>query len=137
MKTKLTPVIATALICCFPIIAAVAQSTQPMMKAAVEAILPITPHGLPTLLRGCVVGPAQRVDAAGKQPCEIRKGQPSPRANATLTTDGARETVRRIATRYVGDFFGEAYAAEGDNDTLIRIESQEIRAWDFKDDLER
>ena len=47
------------------------------------------------------------------------------------------ETVRRIATRYVGEFFGEAYAAEGDNDTLIRIESQEIRAWDFKDDLER
>ncbi len=35
MKTKLTPVIATVLISCFPIIAAVAQSTQPMMKAAV------------------------------------------------------------------------------------------------------
>src|SRR5439155_21318761 len=35
MKIKPTPVIATALICCFPIVAAVAQSTQPMMKAAV------------------------------------------------------------------------------------------------------
>jgi len=35
MKTKLVPVIATVLISCFPIIAVVAQSGQPLMKAAV------------------------------------------------------------------------------------------------------
>ena len=59
------------------------------------------------------------------------------RGEAILTTEGAKETARRIATHYVGEFFGEAYAAEGGNDTLIRLEPAEVRAWDFKDDLER
>src|SRR5438132_327467 len=35
MKTKIVPVVATVLISCFPIIAVVAQSAQPLMKAAV------------------------------------------------------------------------------------------------------
>jgi NADPH:quinone reductase-like Zn-dependent oxidoreductase len=35
MKTKIVPVVATVLISCFPIISIVAQSAQPLMKAAV------------------------------------------------------------------------------------------------------
>lgn len=46
MKTKLVPVVATVLIGCFPIIAVVAQSTQPMMKAAV-----LHEHGGPEVLK--------------------------------------------------------------------------------------
>ena len=59
------------------------------------------------------------------------------RGEATLETEGAKETARRIAVHYLGEFFGEAYATEGGNDTLIRLEPRHIRAWDFKDDLER
>ena len=46
MKTKLVPVVATVLIGCFPIIAVVAQSAQPMMKAAV-----LHEHGGPEVLK--------------------------------------------------------------------------------------
>ena len=46
MKTKLIPVVAAMLIGCFPIIAVVAQSAQPMMKAAV-----LHEHGGPEVLK--------------------------------------------------------------------------------------
>ena len=59
------------------------------------------------------------------------------RGEATLVTEGAKETAKRIAVHYLGDFFGSAYAEEGGNDTIIRLAPTKIRAWDFKDDLER
>jgi NADPH:quinone reductase-like Zn-dependent oxidoreductase len=46
MKTKLIPVLAALLIGCFPFVAAVAQSAQPMMKAAV-----LHEHGGPEVLK--------------------------------------------------------------------------------------
>jgi NADPH:quinone reductase-like Zn-dependent oxidoreductase len=46
MKTKIVSVVATVLISCFPIIALVAQSAQPMMKAAV-----LHEHGGPEVLK--------------------------------------------------------------------------------------
>jgi NADPH:quinone reductase-like Zn-dependent oxidoreductase len=46
MKTKLAPVVATVLISCFPINAVVAQSAQPLMKAAV-----LHEHGGPEVLK--------------------------------------------------------------------------------------
>src|SRR5438309_1817936 len=46
MKTKLVPGLATGLISCFPIIAVVAQSAPPLMKAAV-----LHDYGSPEVLK--------------------------------------------------------------------------------------
>ena len=46
-----------------------------------------------------------------------------------------RDLVREIAVRYMGAEQGEAYAARAGDDTLIRLEPGQIRAWDFADDL--
>jgi PPOX class probable F420-dependent enzyme len=43
--------------------------------------------------------------------------------------------VRDIASRYLGDDEGSAYADRGSDDTLIRLEPRDLRAWDFADDL--
>ena len=40
-----------------------------------------------------------------------------------------------IASRYIGAHLGEAYAEQGADDTLIRLEPGHVRAWDFKDEL--
>lgn len=45
------------------------------------------------------------------------------------------EVVRAIAVRYLGAEEGEAYAAGGLDDTLVRLEPGRIRAWDFADQL--
>jgi PPOX class probable F420-dependent enzyme len=44
------------------------------------------------------------------------------------------DVVRDIAVRYLGVEKGEAYVADGHDDTLIRLEPGRIRAWDFADD---
>jgi PPOX class probable F420-dependent enzyme len=46
-----------------------------------------------------------------------------------------RDLVREIAVRYLGADEGEAYAARAGDDTLIRLEPGDVRAWDFADDL--
>jgi PPOX class probable F420-dependent enzyme len=56
-------------------------------------------------------------------------------AEARLTTDGAAETARRIATRYLGEEGGAAYADGATDDQLIRLEPGRLRAWDFADDF--
>jgi PPOX class probable F420-dependent enzyme len=43
--------------------------------------------------------------------------------------------VLEIAVRYLGEEEGGAYAAGGEDDTLIRLEPGRLRAWDFVDDL--
>jgi PPOX class probable F420-dependent enzyme len=51
--------------------------------------------------------------------------------------EDAADTVRRIAIRYLGERDGAAYA-DGDgaaDDTLIRLEPGDVRAWDFADQL--
>ncbi len=55
-------------------------------------------------------------------------------ARATLLRADA-DVVRGIAARYLGDEGGEAYADRGYDDTLIRLEPERLRAWDFTDDL--
>jgi PPOX class probable F420-dependent enzyme len=45
--------------------------------------------------------------------------------------DGA---VRRIATRYLGESDGAAYARRAHDDTLIRLVPGRLRAWDFADE---
>jgi PPOX class probable F420-dependent enzyme len=44
------------------------------------------------------------------------------------------DVVREIAVRYLGAEEGGAYAADGFDDTLIRLEPGRLRAWDFADD---
>jgi hypothetical protein len=41
--------------------------------------------------------------------------------------------VRRIASRYLGERDGAAYAESAGDDTLIRLEPGRLRAWDFPD----
>jgi PPOX class probable F420-dependent enzyme len=45
---------------------------------------------------------------------------------------GDPETGHRIASRYIGD--DRAGEWIGPNDVVIRIEPEDLRAWDFKDD---
>ena len=42
--------------------------------------------------------------------------------------------VRRIATRYLGERGGAAYAQRASDDTLIRLAPGRLRAWDFADE---
>ncbi len=51
-----------------------------------------------------------------------------------LLENGARETARAIAVRYLGEE-GEAYAAGGHDEIVIRLEPGTLRAWDFADDF--
>ena len=46
----------------------------------------------------------------------------------------AGDAVRRIASRYLGDEGGTAYADGAGDDTLIRLEPGRLRAWDFADE---
>ena len=55
------------------------------------------------------------------------------RGRARLLPEEAPAAVRRIAVRYLGPEDGEAYAASGGDDMLIRLEPGVLRAWDFAD----
>jgi PPOX class probable F420-dependent enzyme len=57
------------------------------------------------------------------------------RGRASLAEVGAHDAALRLAVRYLGREQGEAYAARGADDTLIRLEPGRLRAWDFADDL--
>jgi len=60
------------------------------------------------------------------------------RCRATLTPEPGGATTIRLAVRYLGETRGRAYAATLGDDTLIRLEPdgpEELRAWDFADDL--
>jgi hypothetical protein len=57
------------------------------------------------------------------------------RTHVRLLTAGAGQATRRIATRYLGEALGGAYADAGRDDLLVRLEPGELRAWDFADDL--
>ena len=56
------------------------------------------------------------------------------RTRATLVAEGAQETAREIAGRYLGVEAGEAYAAGQVDDVVIRLEPGALRAWDFADE---
>jgi PPOX class probable F420-dependent enzyme len=61
------------------------------------------------------------------------------RTIARLITDGAQETARRIAARYIGAAQGADYvASSGGHDVIVRLEPSDVadvRAWDFADDF--
>jgi PPOX class probable F420-dependent enzyme len=45
------------------------------------------------------------------------------------------DMTRTIASRYLGEREGAAYADSAGDDTLIRLEPGRLRAWDFADEL--
>jgi hypothetical protein len=55
------------------------------------------------------------------------------RGSAQLITRGVDVAVRRIASRYLGSDVRAAYADNGADDLLIRLEPGDLRAWDFAD----
>lgn len=57
------------------------------------------------------------------------------RAAARLVTGEVGDAVQRIASRYLGEQAGTAYAEQGADDVLIRLEPGTLRAWDFADDF--
>lgn len=56
------------------------------------------------------------------------------RCRARLLAEGGRETARRLAIRYLGEAEGAAYAERLVDETLVRLEPGELRAWDFADE---
>jgi PPOX class probable F420-dependent enzyme len=54
---------------------------------------------------------------------------------AQVRLEDAGDAVRSIATRYLGERDGAAYADSAGDDTLIRLEPGRLRAWDFADQL--
>ncbi|HET7760185.1 MAG TPA: TIGR03618 family F420-dependent PPOX class oxidoreductase [Gaiellaceae bacterium] len=57
------------------------------------------------------------------------------RATAQLSEPEDRTVVRRIAARYLGPEAGGRYAESSGDDLLVRLEPDELRAWDFADDF--
>ena len=60
------------------------------------------------------------------------------RGTPRLLEDGTTyaSVLRRIATRYLGESSGTAYAnAAGSRGLVIRLEPDELRGWDFVDDF--
>jgi hypothetical protein len=55
------------------------------------------------------------------------------RTEAQLLAAG--DAIREIAVRYLGERDGAAYADGAGDDTLIRLEPGQLRAWDFSDQL--
>jgi PPOX class probable F420-dependent enzyme len=57
------------------------------------------------------------------------------RCRPRLVPDPEDRVGIRLAVRYLGEERGRAYAAELRDDTVIRLEPGDVRAWDFADDL--
>lgn len=60
------------------------------------------------------------------------------RGVAQFVEQGAAETARRIAVRYLGEEVGAAYTANAndEDDVVVRIEPGHVRAWDFADEYD-
>jgi PPOX class probable F420-dependent enzyme len=52
---------------------------------------------------------------------------------ATFTQEGFRETLLRVAVRYLGDEAGRAYVETAGDDVVVRLVPGQVRAWDFND----
>jgi PPOX class probable F420-dependent enzyme len=57
------------------------------------------------------------------------------RGAARLSAEDGRDTLRRIAVRYLGDREAEAYVAGATwEDVVLRLEPGHLRVWDFVDE---
>lgn len=52
---------------------------------------------------------------------------------ATFTRDGFKETLVRVAVRYLGEARGRAYVETAGDDIVVRLVPGQVRAWDFTD----
>jgi PPOX class probable F420-dependent enzyme len=57
------------------------------------------------------------------------------RCDVRLVTTDVEEATLRIASRYLGADGAAAYAEDGGDDLLIRLEPGVLRTWDFADDV--
>ena len=87
----------------------------------------------------------------GRDDVKVRQLRRDPRANivvyehvppyrgievrAEARLEDAGDAVRQIASRYLGERDGAAYAEGSGDDTLIRLEPGRLRAWDFADQM--
>src|SRR5436190_4040372 len=53
---------------------------------------------------------------------------------ARVHNEGVEDTARLIATRYLGEEAGAAYAERMRDDVVVRLEPGGLRAWDFSDE---
>ena len=56
------------------------------------------------------------------------------RTQPSISSEGAHDTAREIAVRYLGVEAGEAYVADATDDVVIRLEPGRLRVWDFSDE---
>jgi PPOX class probable F420-dependent enzyme len=67
--------------------------------------------------------------------CESRPPYRGIEVQGEARLEAAGGATRRIATRYLGEHDGAAYAQRAADDTLIRLAPGRLRAWDFSDEL--
>src|SRR2546423_112872 len=53
---------------------------------------------------------------------------------AHVHSEGVQDAARLIATRYLGEEAGAAYAERMRDDVVVRLEPGRVRAWDFSDE---
>jgi PPOX class probable F420-dependent enzyme len=52
---------------------------------------------------------------------------------AFFTQDNFKETLLRVAVRYLGEAGGRAYVETAGDDVVVRLVPGRVRAWDFND----
>ena len=57
------------------------------------------------------------------------------RGRVRLVPEGSSEAILSMATRYLGPEDGPAYAETAGDAVLVRLEPDELRGWDFADDM--
>jgi len=57
------------------------------------------------------------------------------RGEARLVSESASEALRSMAVRYLGPEDGPAYAESAGDGVLVRLEPDELRGWDFADEM--
>jgi PPOX class probable F420-dependent enzyme len=67
--------------------------------------------------------------------CESRPPYRGIEVQGEARLEAIGDATRRIATRYLGERDGAAYAQSAGDDTLIRLVPGRLRAWDFSDEL--
>ena len=57
------------------------------------------------------------------------------RGQARLAEEGGAEALGSMAIRYLGPEGGPAYAESAGEGVLVRLEPDQVRGWDFADDM--
>jgi PPOX class probable F420-dependent enzyme len=83
---------------------------------------------------GAKVSHLRRDPRAAIVVCESRPPFRGLEVQGEARLEAIGSTVRRIATRYLGESEGAAYTRRSEDDTLIRLEPGRLRAWDFADE---